>query len=118
MSFKFIYVPMLVFVYLFAYPFFPKDYDWRKHHSNSSSLASSLEAKMLASLKREQLEEMYEEDKGPEANSSFELHNYGDDDLSSSSDDTTTTFSTWKPPVSFHQLWKSIFYKKKYKKNF
>ncbi|XP_071817263.1 protein CFAP20DC-like isoform X2 [Apostichopus japonicus] len=74
------------------------DYDWRKHHSNSSSLASSLEAKMLASLKREQLEEMYEEDKGPEANNSFELHNYGDDDLSSSSDDTTTTFSTWKPP--------------------
>lgn len=55
---------------------------------------------MLASLKREQLEEMYEDDRGAKMNNSFELHNYGDDDLSSSSDDTTTTFSTWKPPVN------------------
>lgn len=59
---------------------------------------------MLASLKREQLEEMYEEEARPPVNNSFDLHNYGDDDLSSSSDDTTTTFSTWKPPVSWKGL--------------
>ncbi|XP_071784290.1 protein CFAP20DC-like [Asterias amurensis] len=76
------------------------DYDWRRYQSNNSSLASSLEANMLASLHRQQLEEMYEEDgsDGHQANNSFDIHNYGDDDLSSSSDDTATTYSTWKPP--------------------
>ncbi|XP_038068577.1 protein CFAP20DC-like isoform X2 [Patiria miniata] len=77
------------------------DYDWMKYQSNNSSLASSLEANMLASLRRQQLEEMYEEDPNDErqqANNSFDIHNYGDDDLSSSSDDTATTYSTFKPP--------------------
>ncbi|XP_041459925.1 protein CFAP20DC-like [Lytechinus variegatus] len=74
------------------------DYDWRKYQSNNSSLASSLEANMLASLKRQQLEELYEDRNEGAANNSFEIHNYGDDDESSSSDDTNTTISTWKPP--------------------
>ena len=60
---------------------------------------------MLASLRRQQLEEMYEEEgsEGHHANNSFDIHNYGDDDLSSSSDDTATTYSTWKPPVSLRE---------------
>ena len=64
---------------------------------------------MLASLHRQQLEEMYEEDgsDGHQANNSFDIHNYGDDDLSSSSDDTATTYSTWKPPVG-RQQWIDI----------
>ncbi|XP_022107810.1 uncharacterized protein C3orf67 homolog isoform X2 [Acanthaster planci] len=77
------------------------EYDWMRYQSNSSSLASSLEANMLASLRRQQLEEMYEEEPGDErqrANNSFDIHNYGDDDLSSSSDDTATTYSTFRPP--------------------
>lgn len=79
-------------------PRLSEDYDWRKYQSNNSSLASSLEANMLASLRRQQLEELYEERQDGAANSSFEIHNYGDDDESSSSDDTNTTISTWKPP--------------------
>eukprot|EP00057_Strongylocentrotus_purpuratus_P003255 XP_003726266.1 PREDICTED: uncharacterized protein C3orf67 [Strongylocentrotus purpuratus] len=75
-----------------------EDYDWRKYQSNNSSLASSMEANMLASLKRQQLEELYEDRNEGAANNSFEIHNYGDDDQSSSSDDTNTTMSTWKPP--------------------
>ncbi|XP_072026449.1 protein CFAP20DC-like [Amphiura filiformis] len=76
------------------------EYDWRKYQSNNSSLASSMEANMLASLRRQQLEEMFEEDgEHNQATNSFDLHNYGDDDLSSSSsDDTTATFGTFKPP--------------------
>ncbi|XP_071477950.1 protein CFAP20DC-like [Diadema antillarum] len=79
------------------------DYDWRKYQSNNSSLASSLEANMLASLRRQQLEELYEERNEGAANNSFEIHNYGDDDESSSSGDTTTTFSTWRPPDNLHR---------------
>lgn len=59
-----------------------------------------MEANMLASLKRQQLEELYEDRNEGAANNSFEIHNYGDDDQSSSSDDTNTTMSTWKPPVN------------------
>ena len=60
-----------------------------------------MEANMLASLRRQQFEEMLDEGENKQANSSFDIHNYGDDDLSSSSsDDTTATFGTFKPPVS------------------
>ena len=60
-----------------------------------------MEANMLASLRRQQLEEMFEEGENNPANNSFDVHNYGDDDLSSSSgDESTATFGTFKPPVS------------------
>ncbi|XP_077982814.1 protein CFAP20DC-like [Glandiceps talaboti] len=77
------------------------EYDWRKYASPNSSLSESFEANMLASLKRQQLEEMLEDDDDRKADhiSSNDLnqHNYGDDDLSSSSDDTS--FSTWRGPA-------------------
>ncbi|XP_030828160.1 uncharacterized protein LOC100893930 isoform X2 [Strongylocentrotus purpuratus] len=48
-----------------------EDYDWRKYQSNNSSLASSMEANMLASLKRQQLEELYEDRNEGAANNSL-----------------------------------------------
>nr|XP_006821003.1 PREDICTED: uncharacterized protein C3orf67 homolog [Saccoglossus kowalevskii] len=76
------------------------EYDWRKYASPDNSLSSSFEASMLASLKRQQLEEMDEEDDEDFDKPRYDLdrHNYGgDDDLSSSSDDTS--FNTWRGPV-------------------
>ena len=59
-----------------------------------------MEANMLASLRRQQLEEMLDEEPAQETNSSFDIHNYGDDDLSSSdSDDTVATFNNFRQTV-------------------
>ncbi|XP_071960395.1 protein CFAP20DC-like [Antedon mediterranea] len=68
------------------------DYDWR---NESYSSASSLEARMLQSLQRQQLEEALEES----SESHMDSFQGIDADVSDSSDDSATTNSTWQRPA-------------------
>ncbi|XP_066283615.1 protein CFAP20DC-like isoform X3 [Branchiostoma lanceolatum] len=87
-----------------------QEYDWRNYQSPNSSMGESFEAAMLASLKRQQEEEMYEDTSGTGSHdTSFERLNYDNAGLSSSDDDAS--ISTWRAPVSlFLYLMNSKFY--------
>ncbi|XP_078677312.1 protein CFAP20DC-like isoform X2 [Branchiostoma floridae x Branchiostoma belcheri] len=77
-----------------------QEYDWRNYQSPNASLGESFEAAMLASLKRQQEEEMYEDSHTSGTGShdtSFERLNYDNAGLSSSDDDAS--ISTWRAPV-------------------
>ncbi|XP_078595066.1 protein CFAP20DC-like [Branchiostoma floridae x Branchiostoma japonicum] len=77
-----------------------QEYDWRNYQSPNSSMGESFEAAMLASLKRQQEEEMYEDSHTSGTGShdtSFERLNYDNAGLSSSDDDAS--ISTWRAPV-------------------
>ncbi|CAH1264889.1 C3orf67 [Branchiostoma lanceolatum] len=74
-----------------------QEYDWRNYQSPNSSMGESFEAAMLASLKRQQEEEMYEDTSGTGSHdTSFERLNYDNAGLSSSDDDAS--ISTWRAP--------------------
>eukprot|EP00058_Branchiostoma_floridae_P021174 XP_002606664.1 hypothetical protein BRAFLDRAFT_72565 [Branchiostoma floridae] len=77
-----------------------QEYDWRNYQSPNSSMGESFEAAMLASLKRQQEEEMYEDSHTSGTGShdtSFERLNYDNAGLSSSGDDAS--ISTWRAPM-------------------